>query len=92
MHKTKPIFVSLMVLASALVAATTALGFTGPPVVNQQFRPPPDVHPETWCGQVEGTAVDTVVEHYMQDANGNIVDNVRIASLFTSTATGKSIL
>jgi hypothetical protein len=92
MHKTKPIVAALVVLASALVAATTAFGFTGPPVVNQQFRPPPDVHPQTWCGQVEGTAVDTVVEHYMQDANGNIIDNVRFTSVFTATATGKSIL
>ena len=63
MHKANPIFAGLVVLAGALVAATTALGFTGPPVVTQQFRPPPDVHPQTWCGQVEGTAVDTVVEH-----------------------------
>ena len=92
MYKIKPIFTGLMVLGGALIAATTALGFTGPPTVNQQFRPPPDVHPQTWCGQIAGTAVDTVVEHYMQDANGNIVDNVRIASLFTATATGKSIL
>ena len=92
MHKAKLLFVGLVVMAGALVAATTALGFTGPPVVNQQFRPAPDVHPQTWCGQVEGTAVDTVVEHYMQDANGDVVDNVRITSLFTATATGKSIL
>jgi hypothetical protein len=92
MYKVKFLFVGVVVLASALVAATTVLGFTGSPVVNQQFRPPPDVHPQTWCGEVEGTAVDTVVEHYMQDANGNIIDNVRFTSLFTATATGKSIL
>jgi hypothetical protein len=87
----KPFFAGLLALAGALVATTTALGFTGPPVANQQFRPPPDVHPETWCGEIEGTAVATVVEHYMQDANGNIIDNVRLTSLFTATATGKSI-
>lgn len=92
MYKVKPIFAGLVVLTGALVATTTALAFTGPPAVNQQFRPPPDGHPQTWCGQVEGTAVDTVVEHYMQDADGNIVDNVRITSLFTATATGKSIV
>jgi hypothetical protein len=92
MYKVKHIFAGLVVLAGALVAATTALGFTGPPVVNQQFRPPQDVHPQTWCGEVEGTAVDTVVEHYMQDANGNIIDNVRFTSLFTATATGSRSL
>jgi hypothetical protein len=92
MDKAKPIFACLVVLAGALVAATSALGFTEPPAVNQQFRPSPEIHPQTWCGQVEGTAVDTVVEHYMQDTSGNIVDNVRITSLFTAAATGKSIL
>jgi hypothetical protein len=92
MYKVKHTFAILVVLAGALVTAATALGFSGPPVVNDQFRPPPDVHPQTWCGQVEGTAVDTVVEHYMQDANGNIIDNVRFTRLFTATATGKSIL
>jgi hypothetical protein len=92
MYKVKLLFVGVVVLASALVAATTVLGFTGSPVVNQQFRPPPDVHPQTWCGEVEGTAVDTVVEHYMQDANGNIIDNVRFTSLFSAPSTGKSIL
>jgi len=79
-------------LAGALAAATAALGFTGPPLVNQVFRPAPDVEPGTWCGQVDGTFTDTVVEHFMQDASGNIVDNVRLTSLFTATATGKSIL
>jgi hypothetical protein len=92
MRKVKLLFVGVVVLAFALVAATAASGFTGPPVVNQQFRPPPDVHPETWCGQIDGTATDTVVEHFMQDASGNIIDNVRFTSLFTATASGKSLL
>jgi hypothetical protein len=92
MYKVKHIFVGLVVMMGALVAATTALAFSGPPVVNEQFRPPPETHPATWCGDVEGTAVDTVVEHYMQDANGNIIDNVRFTRLFTATATGKSLL
>lgn len=92
MYTFKPIFAGLLVLGGAVVAATTALGFTGPPVANQQFRPPPDVHPQTWCGEVEGMATDTVVEHYMQDADGNIIDNARVTRLFTATATGNSIL
>ena len=90
--KVKHLLAALVVVAAALAAATSALGFTGPPVVNQEFRPAPDVHPATWCGQVEGTAVDTIVEHYMQDASGNIIDNVRFTRVFTATATGKSIV
>src|SRR5262249_42779923 len=92
MFKVKHLLVTLAVGVVALAAATSALGWQGPPVVNQQFRPPPDVHPSTWCGEVQGTAVDTTVEHYMEDASGNINDNVRFPRVFTATATGKSII
>jgi hypothetical protein len=86
------LLVALVVVAAALAGATSALGWQGPPVVNEEFRPPPDVHPLTWCGEVQGTAVDTLVEHYMQDASGNIIDNVRFTRVFTATATGRSIV
>src|ERR671930_2207087 len=92
MFKVKHLLATLVVVAAALTAATSALGWQGPPVVNEQFRPPPDVHPLTWCGEVQGAAVDTIVEHYMQDASGNIIDNVRYTRVFTATATGKSIV
>ena len=86
------LLVALVFVAAALAGATSALGWQGPPVVNEEFRPPPDVHPLTWCGEVQGTAVDTIVEHYMQDASGNIIDNVRFTRVFTATATGRSIV
>jgi hypothetical protein len=92
MFKVKHLLATVVVVAAALTAATSALGWQGPPVVNEQFRPPSDVHPLTWCGEVQGTAVDTIVEHYMQDASGNIIDNVRFTRVFTATATGKSIV
>ena len=92
MFKVRHLLATLAVVAASLAAATSALGLTGPPVVNQEFRPPPDVHPATWCGQVQGTAVDTIVEHYMVDASGNIIDNVRFTRVFTATATGKAIV
>jgi len=92
MFKIKHPLATLVVVAAALAVATSALGWQGPPVVNEQFRPPPEVHPMTWCGEVEGTAVDTIVEHYMQDASGNIIDNVHFTRVFTATATGKSII
>ena len=92
MFKVKHLLATVVVVAAALTAATSALGWQGPPVVNEQFRPPPDVHPLTWCREVQGTAVDTIVEHYMQDASGNIIDNVRFTRVFTATGTGKSIV
>src|SRR5919204_4319616 len=92
MFKVKHLLATVVVVAAALTAATSALGWQGPPVVNEQFRSPSDVHPLTWCGEVQGTAVDAVVEHYMQDASGNIIDNVRFTRVFTATATGKSIV
>ena len=30
---------------AALTVAVPALAFTGPPVVNEQFRSPPEIHP-----------------------------------------------
>jgi hypothetical protein len=92
MFKHKYLFGVVVLTATALAAATSAFAWQGPPVVNAEFRPPPDVHPQTWCGEVQGTAVDTIVEHYMQDASGNIIDNVRFTRVFTATATGKSIV
>lgn len=88
----KHLLAASVTVAAALAVAASALGFTGPPVVNQEFRPPPDVHRATWCGQVQGTALDTIVEHYMVDANGNIIDNVRFTRVFTAAATGKAIV
>jgi hypothetical protein len=61
MFKIKHPLATLVVVAAALAVAMSALGWQGPPVVNEQFRPPPEVHPMTWCGEVEGTAVDTSI-------------------------------
>jgi hypothetical protein len=89
----KPIrlFVAL-VAATGLAATVPAFSLAGSPVVNAHFGPfTSDPYAKSWCGAVDGTAVDTVVEHYQQDASGNIVDNVRLTSVFTATATGKSL-
>ena len=82
------------VLAAVVVAAALAAGSAGAgtPVVNDHYRFTSDPYSETSCGQVEGTAVDTVVEHFVQDATGNIIDNVHFTSVFTATATGKSLV
>jgi hypothetical protein len=77
--------------AAALAVGVPTLGLAGQPVVNGHFRFTSDPYPTSWCGAVDGTAVDTVVEHYLQDAGENIVDNVRLTSVFTATASGKSL-
>jgi hypothetical protein len=92
MARIKLLSVAIGLLVAGLATASAAYGFSGPPVVDQHYRFTSDPYAETWCGEVEGTAVDGVVEHFMQDASGNIVDNVNLTSVFTATATGKSIV
>lgn len=84
--------IAIALLAGGLAAASAAYGFSGPPVVNEHYGFTSDPYAVTWCGQVDGTAVDTVVEHFMQGADGSTVDNVNVTSVFTATATGKSII
>ena len=79
-------------VVAGLSTAAAAHPFTGPPVANNHYKFTSDPYAGTWCGQVEGTSVDSVVEHFMQDASGNIVDNVNLTSVFTATATGKSLI
>jgi hypothetical protein len=69
---------------AALAAAIPALGLAGKPIVNGPY-------PETWCGGVEGTAVDTIVVDYSRDQAGLFRENFRGTHVFTATATGKSL-
>jgi hypothetical protein len=69
---------------AAIAAAVPALGLAGKPIVNGPY-------PETWCGVVEGTAVDTIVVDFSRDAGGTTIEHVRGTHVFTATATGKSI-
>jgi hypothetical protein len=92
MVKIKLLLPALGALAAALAAVSAAAAFTGPPLVNDHSKFTSDPTAGSWCGQVDGTSVDTVAEHFMQDASGNIVDNIHVTSVFTATATGKSII
>ena len=75
---------SLALMASSASATQPVIQFHVGPVTS-------DPYPATWCGVVEGTAVDTVVENYREDASGSFIDNFRVTSVFTATATGKSL-
>jgi hypothetical protein len=79
-----------LVAAVALAGVVPAHGLAGTPVVNDHYRFTSDPYPTKICG-VDGTAVDTVVEHYSQGASGAFIDNVRFTSLFTATTSGKSL-
>ena len=67
-----------------VAVAVPAVGLAGPPIVNGPY-------PETWCGVVEGTAVDTIVVDFSRDADGTTIEHVRGTHVFTATETGKSI-
>lgn len=92
MVKIKLPFAFLGLLVGVLATASVAYAFNGAPAVNDHYKFTSDPSAGSWCGQVDGTSVDTVVEHFMQDASGNIIDNVNVTSVFTATATGKSII
>jgi hypothetical protein len=81
----------VIVGVAAFSAAVPLLGLAEAPAVNDHYSFTSDPYSTSWCGVIDGTAVDNIVEHYMQDANGNVVDNVRLTSVFTATASGKSL-
>ena len=78
------VVLSLALMASSASATQPVVRFHLGPVTSDPF-------PETWCGVVDGTAVTTVVEEFRQDGSGSFIDNIRFTSVFTATATGKSI-
>ena len=77
------LFGALATVATVAVAVP-ALGLAGPPIVNGPY-------PETWCGAVGGTAVDTIAVDYSREQAGLFRENFRVTHIFTATATGKSI-
>jgi hypothetical protein len=80
-------------LAALLVAATVGAGAGGaaPPVVNGHDHFVSDPYPDEWCG-IEGTSVDTVVAHFAERADGTTLEAINVSTVFTSAATGKSII
>jgi hypothetical protein len=85
--RTITIFAAIVAVAATLPAAATA----GKPVIfdHESFVDGPD--PGSWCGVVDGTAVTTGTFTFRQDASGAFHLTQRQTSVFTASATGKSL-
>jgi hypothetical protein len=92
-QKTRKFEVLLAALAVAVAAALAlpALGLAGKPVANDHYSFSSGPQPANWCGVVEGTSRYTEVGHFWQDSSGAFIENIRFTSVFTATASGKSI-
>src|SRR5206468_10859882 len=77
------LFGALAAVATVAVAVP-AVGLAGPPIVNGPY-------PQTWCGPVEGTAVDTIVVDYSREQARLFRENVRVPHIFTAAATEKPL-
>jgi hypothetical protein len=83
--------ITITAAAALLVAlALPASGAARQPVVNQHDNFTSDPYPDDWCG-IDGTSIDTVHDQYRQDASGASIENVNVSTVFTATASGKSM-
>jgi len=73
-----------------LMPVLPAVGLAGPPVFNGHFSFTTDPYADGWCG-IDGTSVDIVKAHYVEDETGASLENLNLVTTFTSTASGKSM-
>ena len=81
---------AVMVIAVAFAALVPALGFAGPPVVQEHVNFTSDLYDDGWCG-IAGVSVDRVVVQYSEDVSGAAIERINVKTLFTATASGKSM-
>jgi hypothetical protein len=81
------IFAVIIAVAATLPAAAAA----GKPVIfdHESFVDGPN--PGSWCGVVDGTGVTTGTFTFRQDASGAFHATQQQTSVFTASATGKSL-
>lgn len=81
------IFAAIVAVAATLPAAASA----GKPVIfdHESFVDGPN--PGSWCGAVDGTEVATGTFTFRQDASGAFHATQQQTSVFTASATGKSL-
>ena len=76
---------------AAFVAAVLAAGFAGKPVIRDHESVVDGPYPSNWCGQVDGTQIDTGTFTFWQDATGAFHSTNSFRSVFTANATGKQL-
>ena len=81
------IFAAIVAVAATLPAAATA----GKPVILDHDSFVDGPNPGNWCGAVDGTEITTGTFTFRQDASGAFHATQRQKSVFTASATGKSI-
>jgi hypothetical protein len=84
----------LITLAASIgmLVALALPGFSAAraPVVNEHDNFTSDPYPDGWCG-IQGTSIDTVHDQYRQDASGAVIETMNISTVFTSTASKRSM-
>lgn len=83
--------ITLTALLAVVVAlAAPAASVAGQPVLHEHYNFTSDPYPDNWCG-VDGTSVDTVHDQFKLDASGASIENANVSTVFTATASGKSM-
>jgi hypothetical protein len=83
-------FTIATVVAFVLAAVVTGAGAAAAPVSNEHFKLTSAPYADGWCG-VAGTSIDTVVAHLIVGADGAVLENLNLTTVFTATASGKSM-
>ena len=81
---------AVLVATAAAVISLPTLAAAGPPVVKEHVHFTSEPFDDAWCG-IEGTSVDDVVASFSQDPSGAGLERVNLKTLFTATASGKSM-
>jgi hypothetical protein len=77
-------------LAGVLAMALPAVAQAGAPVFREHLNFTSDPFEDELCG-IEGISVDRVVATFSADASGATLERLNVRTLFTSSATGKSL-
>ena len=84
------LFGRTVLAATFLVALMASSAEAAKPVINEHANFTSDPYADGWCG-IDGTSVDRVVAHYLEAASGASIASLNVTTLFTATASGKSI-
>jgi hypothetical protein len=77
--------------AAAVATVVPVFALAAAPVIHEHAHFTSEPYGDVWCG-IAGTSVDTVVAQYLERDSGASILTVDITTLFTATASGKSML